>query len=567
MPDDDAAVDPLVRAATKPLLVAVDDERAVLGAVARDLRRQYGERYRILRAESGAEALDALRAAKLRNEVVALFLVDQRMPQMTGVEFLTEARSIYPDAKRVLLTAYADTDASIRAINESKLDHYLLKPWDPPEERLYPVIDDLLDDWHATFRPPFTGVNVVGHRWSAGSHAVKDFLARNLVPYRWLDIESDPEAKRLVQAAGASEADLPLVLLPDGEPLVRPTTLAIAERIGLRTRATGEFYDLVIVGAGPAGLAAAVYGASEGLRTLLVEREAPGGQAGQSSAIENYLGFPVGLSGGDLARRAVTQARRFGAEILTPVEAVDIRVNETVRTVCLADGTQLPCHAVLISTGVSYRILDVPGVERFSGAGLYYGAAITEAVAMQDQQVLVVGAGNSAGQAAMHLSKFASRVVMLVRGASLSASMSQYLIDQIEGNERIEVRTRTEIRELLGGDTLECATVEAVDEGRRETLSARGVFVFIGAAPRIDWVPPSVLRDGHGFILSGSDLVKGGRRPAGWPLERDPYWLETSVPGVFVAGDVRARSVKRVASAVGEGSMAVQFVHQFLAGA
>jgi thioredoxin reductase (NADPH) len=564
---NDSASDGAVgRVASKPLLVTVDDERAVLGAVARDLRRQYGERYRIVRAESGAEALDALRAAKLRNEVVALFLVDQRMPQMSGVEFLVEARRLYPEAKRVLLTAYADTDASIRAINESKLDHYLLKPWDPPEERLYPVLDDLLDDWHASYRPSFTGVSVVGHRWSADSHAVKDFLARNLVPYRWLDIEADPEAGRLVEAAGATDAGLPIVLLPDGQALVQPSTLAIAERIGLRTRAEGEFYDLVIVGAGPAGLAAAVYGASEGLRTLLVEREAPGGQAGQSSAIENYLGFPVGLSGSDLARRAVTQARRFGAEILTPVEAVDVRVADPVRTVCLADGTTLACHAVLISSGVSYRTLEVAGAERFSGAGLYYGAAITEAVAMKDAQVLIVGAGNSAGQAAMHLSKFAARVIMLVRGPSLAASMSQYLIDQIDGNERIEVRTRTEIRELLGGDTLECAIVEQVDEGTRETLAASGVFVFIGAAPRIDWVPPSVLRDGHGFILSGPDLVAGGRRPPGWPLERDPYWLETSVPGIFVAGDVRARSVKRVASAVGEGSMAVQFVHQFLAG-
>jgi thioredoxin reductase (NADPH) len=549
----------------KPLLVAVDDDRSVLGAVTRDLRRHYGERYRILRAESGAEALEALKEARRRNEVVALFLSDQRMPQMSGLEFLGQARELYPEAKRVLLTAYADTDASIQAINDTKLDHYLLKPWDPPEERLYPILDDLLDDWEAGFQPSFQGVRVVGHRWSAASHAVRDFLARNLVPYRWVDVEADAEADELLLAAGADRSAIPLVLLPDGVALVQPTTLEIAEHIGLKTRAALPFYDLVIVGGGPAGLAAAVYGASEGLRTLLVESEAPGGQAGLSSSIENYLGFPSGLSGGDLARRAVTQAKRFGAEILTPLEVMSVRREDPLRVVTLSGGNEIGCHALLIATGVSYRTLQVPGAERLAGTGLFYGAAITEALAMRGAPVFIVGAGNSAGQAAMYLSRFASKVTMLVRGPSLSATMSSYLIDQIAKNDAIEVRTHTQVRELHGDGTLDAVTIEATESGACEQVPARGVFVFIGALPRTEWVADLVECDDHGFILAGADLVRDGRRPKGWKEKRDPLWLETSVPGVFVAGDVRSRSVKRVASAVGEGSMAVQFVHQYLA--
>jgi thioredoxin reductase (NADPH) len=552
--------------APKPLILAVDDESAVLGAVARDLRRAYGGHYRIARAGSGAEAVEVVEEARLRGEAIALFLVDQRMPAMSGLEFLARAREHYPDAKRVLLTAYADTDASIRAINETRLDYYLMKPWDPPEERLYPVIDDLLDDWQASFQPPFQGVRVIGHPWSAATHAVKDFLARNLVPFRWLDVERDAEAQELIAVAGAEPTALPLVLLPDGTPLARPSSLEIAERIGLRTRPELPFYDLVIVGAGPAGLAAAVYGASEGLKTLLIEAEAPGGQAGLSASIENYLGFPVGLSGSDLARRAVTQARRFGAEILTPLEATGVRIEDPFRFVTLSDGSELGCHALLIATGVSYRTLDVPGADRFAGAGLFYGSSITEALTVADAPVFIVGGGNSAGQAAMYLARFASRVTVVVRGSSLAASMSQYLIAQIDANEKVELRTRSQLAELHGDERLERVSITDLDDGTTEVLEGRGVFVFIGAAPRTGWLADVVECDEKGFILSGPELVRGGRRPRGWTLRRDPLWLETSVPGVFVAGDVRSRSVKRVASAVGEGAMAVQFVHQHLSG-
>jgi thioredoxin reductase (NADPH) len=550
----------------KPVLLAVDDESTVLGAVARDLRREYGGRYRIARAGSGAEAIEVVAEARLRNDAIALFLVDQRMPVMSGLEFLAQAREHYPRAKRVLLTAYADTDASIQAINETGLDYYLMKPWDPPEERLYPVLDDLLDDWQASFSPPFQGVSVIGHPWSAASHMVKDFLARNLVPFRWLDVEREPEAQELLAVAGAEPTALPLVLLPDGTTLVRPSNLEIARRIGLKTRPELPFYDLVIVGAGPAGLAAAVYGASEGLKTLLIEGEAPGGQAGMSSSIENYLGFPVGLSGSDLARRAVTQARRFGAEILTPLEATGVRVDDPFRFVTLSDGSELGCHALLVATGVSYRTLAVPGADRLSGAGVFYGSSITEALEVADAPVFVVGGGNSAGQAAMYLSRYASRVTMIIRGSSLAASMSQYLIAQIEANGDIAIRTRSEVTELHGDTRLERVSISDLDDGSTETLEGRGVFVFIGAAPRTGWLADVVECDEKGFILSGPDLLRGGRRPRGWTARRDPLWLETSVPGIFVAGDVRSRSVKRVASAVGEGSMAVQFVHQHLGG-
>lgn len=552
--------------APRPALLALDDEPAVLSAVARDLRREYGKDYRILRASTGEDALELLRELKLRSEPLALMLVDQRMPRMTGVEFLAQASELHPDAKRVLLTAYADTDAAIAAINEVKLDHYLMKPWDPPEERLYPTLTDLLDDWQASYLPPFQGLTVIGHRWSRGAHALKDYLSRNLLPYRWLDVENDAEASELLQLAEADPLVLPVVLFPDGSHAVQPTNLELAERVGIHTRPGLPFYDLVIVGAGPAGLAAAVYGASEGLRTLLVEGEAPGGQAGTSSSIENYLGFPAGLSGGDLTRRAVAQARRFGAEILTPLEATSMRVEDPYRIVTLTDGSELSCHTLLISTGVSYRKLEAPGADRLAGAGVFYGAAISEAIDSRDQDVFIVGAGNSAGQAAMYLARYAKSVTMLVRGQSLSSSMSQYLIDQIEAVPNISLRLRTEIVELQGEGKLDAITVRDLDKGDLESVAAFALFIFIGAAPRTDWIDVSVARDARGFIFSGTDLGSNGEKPRSWNLRRQPYWLETSVPGIFVAGDVRHRSVKRLASAVGEGSMAVQFIHQYLAG-
>jgi thioredoxin reductase (NADPH) len=552
------------RGAERPVILAVDDEPAVLGAIVRDLRREYGKRYRVRRADSGAAALDLLRQLKLRNAPVALFLVDQRMPVMSGVEFLAKAIELYPDAKRVLLTAYADTEAAIRAINEVGLNHYLMKPWDPPEEQLYPVLTDLLDDWQTSFAPPFEGIRVVGHQWSAQSHRVKDFLSRNLVPYQWLDVELDEEARHLLELSGSDGMQLPLVLFTDGSSLVQPTNVQIAQKVGLKMQPGLPFYDLVIVGAGPAGLAAAVYGASEGLSTILVEGEAPGGQAGTSSRIENYLGFPSGLSGGDLSRRAVAQARRFGAEVLTPLGATSIRAEDPYRLVTLTDGSEISCHAVLIATGVSYRELDVPGVRRLTGAGVYYGAAITEALACRDKDVFIVGAGNSAGQAAVYLSKYARSVTMIVRGGSLTKSMSRYLAAQIESHDKIAIMARSTVQEVTGGTNLEAITVADRDTGEARTVPAYALFIFIGAVPHTEWVAGIVERDAQGFILTGPALVRGGRRPRGWALDRDPFLLETSVAGIFACGDVRSGPVKRVASAVGEGSMAVQFVHQYL---
>jgi thioredoxin reductase (NADPH) len=550
---------------SKPTILAVDDEPAVLSAVARDLRKEYGADYNVVRAGSGAAALEALKKLKLSDEPVALLVVDQRMPAMTGVEFLSQALALYPDAKRVLLTAYADTDAAIRAINQVRLHHYLMKPWDPPEEHLYPVLTDLLDDWRAGFRPPFEGVRVVGHRWSADGHRIKDFLARNLIPYRWMDVEQDTEAQRLREAAGADVA-LPLVLLPDGATLSRPDVADLADRLGLHRRAESDAYDLVIVGGGPSGLAAGVYAASEGLRTLIIEREAPGGQAGMSSSIENYLGFPAGLSGGDLARRAVAQAKRFGAELLAPREAVAIRTQDGYQVVDLANGGTVTSQALLICTGVSYRTLDVPGADQLSGAGLYYGAAITEALAVRDQDVLVVGGGNSAGQAVIYLARFARTVTLLVRSGSLASGMSQYLVERIQETGNVVVRTNSAIAAVHGSPSLESVDVQDVRAGSTERLNVRALFLFIGAAPRTDWLGKNIQLDKQGFILTGPDLVHDGKRPHGWTAARDPLWLETSVPGVFAAGDVRHRSTKRVASAVGEGAMAVQFVHQHLSG-
>ncbi|MEM9927744.1 MAG: FAD-dependent oxidoreductase [Cyanobacteria bacterium P01_D01_bin.50] len=550
---------------SKPVILTVDDDPQVLQAVARDLRQQYGNNFRIMRADSGATALDTLEKLKLRNETVALFLADQRMPQMSGVEFLEKGLEMYPNAKRALLTAYADTDAAINAINKTQVDYYLMKPWDPPQERLYPVIDDLLDDWMAHFRPPFEGIRVIGNRWSPDSHQVKDFLARNQVPYEWLDIESSQEAQKLVQYADCDRLKLPLVLFSDGSSLLQPNNVQLAEKIGLQTQAEKPFYDLIIVGGGPAGLAAAVYGASEGLRTLMIEKEAPGGQAGTSSRIENYLGFPVGLSGGDLARRAVTQARRFGVEILTPQEVQGIRLQEQYRIIQLKDGNEISCHALILALGVAWRRLNVPGIERLTGAGIYYGAAQTEARSCEGEQVYIVGAANSAGQGAMYFSKYASKVIILVRGDSLGKSMSQYLIDQIEATPNIEVRLHTSVIEAKGETSLEQLTLVNSLTNEQETVSASSLFIFIGAKPSTEWLDGVVETDDRGFILAGTDLTgNGSNRPKGWNLERDPFLLETNVPGVFAVGDVRHGSVKRVASGVGEGSICVQFVHNYL---
>ena len=556
--------------ANKPVLFAIDDDPEVLRAVERDLRRRYargrnGDGYRVLRANSADSALDTLGQLKLRGDTVALFLVDQRMPRTTGVEFLEETRDLYPEAKKVLLTAYADTDAAIKAINDIGLDYYLQKPWDPPEENLYPVLDDLLGDWRSHYRPPFEGIRVVGNRWSPGSHAIKDFLARNRVPYQWQDVEVSEEAWQLVSQADGGEPRLPLVVFPDGTYLEAPENVEVAEKVGLRTRAERPFYDLIIVGGGPSGLAAAVYGASEGLKTVLIEREAPGGQAGTSSRIENYLGFPAGLSGADLSQRAVTQARRFEVEILTPQEVAEVRVEDPYRVVRLADGTEISCHALLITTGVSYRKLEVPGVERLAGAGVYYGAAMTEALSCKDEDVYIVGGANSAGQAAMYFSQHARKVVILCRSGDLRKGMSEYLVKQIEDTPNIEVRVNSGVAAAFGEDHLERLTIKNSKTGDEETASARSLFIFIGAAPKTEWLDGVVERDERGFILSGPDLIRDGKRPKNWTEDRDPYLLETSVPGIFVAGDVRYGSVKRVASGVGEGSIAVQFIHRYLA--
>lgn len=548
----------------KPAILAVDDDDLVLRAVERDLRRQYGGQYRILGARSGAEALQTLQALKLRHDPVALFLVDQRMPQITGVEFLEQAIRLFPDAKRILLTAYADTDAAIRAINIVKLDHYLLKPWDPPEVNLYPVLNDLLDDWLAAYRPPFEGIRVIGLRYSAHTHEVRDFLARNLIPFQWMDIESDPEARRLAEIAGGDRPQLPLVLFPDGSSLAQPGKSQLAEKIGLRVRAEQPFYDLIIVGGGPAGLAAAVYSASEGLHTLMIERAAPGGQAGGSSRIENYLGFPVGLSGADLARRAVAQAKRFGVEILTPQEATALRAADPYRFVTLADGSELSCHALIIATGVHYRKLEVPDIDLLTGAGVYYGASAVEALSYRGQDVFLVGGANSAGQAAIHFAQYCANVTMLVRGNSLEKSMSQYLIDQIRATENVRVRLDTSVIAVYGQQRLESITIRNSRTGEEETLPAMALFLFIGAVPQTGWVAGVLERDEHGFLLTGPDLPGEGGRPRGWMLDRDPYLLETNVPGVFVAGDVRYGSTKRIATAVGEGAIAVRFVHEYL---
>ncbi len=544
----------------RPAIVAVDDEPAVLAAVARDLRRRFGDRYRVMRAGSGADALDLLKQVRARGEQVALLVADQRMPGLSGTEYLVEAREIVPEAKRVLLTAYADTEAAIQAINEVNLDYYLRKPWDPPEDEFYPVVEDLLTTWESAAALESGGVRVIGHRFSKDSHDVRDFLARNRVPARWFDIERDAEARELLKVFDIDPERLPAALLEDGSILERPTILELAERLGISAQPVGDHYDLVIVGGGPAGLAAAVYGASEGLRTVLVEREAPGGQAGQSSRIENYLGFPAGLSGSDLARRATDQARRLGAELVTVQEAVALRLEGVGRFVELTGGAVLSANTVLVASGVSYRQLDAPGFKELTGAGIYYGAALSEARACQDQHVVVIGGANSAGQAAVYFSGYAGKVTMLVRADSLAKSMSHYLIEQIGALENIEVRTgATAIAAQAQDGHLKSLRIRDAD-GSEKVEQADACFVFIGAAPRTDWLDGVVARDDRGFILSGSEV-----RDNGWSLSREPYVLETSAPGVFVAGDVRTRSIKRVASAVGEGSMAVSLIHEYLA--
>ncbi|MFE7954626.1 MULTISPECIES: FAD-dependent oxidoreductase [unclassified Streptomyces] len=549
--------------AARTVILTVDDDPGVSRAVARDLRRRYGESYRIVRAESGESALEALRELKLRGDLVAVILADYRMPQMNGIEFLEQAMDVYPGARRILLTAYADTNAAIDAINVVDLDHYLLKPWDPPEEKLYPVLDDLLQAWKCSDFKPVPSTKVVGHRFSARSSEVREFLARNQVPYRWYSSD-EPEGRRLLAAAGQDGQRLPLVVTPDGEPLVEPDPPELAARVGLATTPTADFYDLVVIGGGPAGLGAAVYGASEGLRTVLVERSATGGQAGQSSRIENYLGFPDGVSGAQLTDRARRQAAKFGAEILTAREVTGLEASGAARIVRFADGSAVAAHSVILATGVQYRQLPAPGAEDLTGCGVFYGSALTEAPACHGQDVYIVGGANSAGQAAMYLARGAKSVTLLVRGPSLSASMSHYLIQQIEEAPNIGVRPRTVVEAAHGEGRLERLTLRDVDTGESEEVDAGWLFVFIGAAPLTDWLDGTVLRDERGFILAGPDLTPDGTPPAGWELDRPPYHLETNVPGVFVAGDARAESAKRVASAVGEGAMAVMLVHRYL---
>ena len=551
----------------KPILLSVDDDSDVLRAIERDLRSQYGAEYRVIGSDSPEGALTLLKHLKVRNDSVALLLADQRMPHMDGVTFLQEGMRIFPEAKRALLTAYADTNAAISAINQANINYFFLKPWDPPTDHLYPQLDDLLDDWRASYRPTFEGIRVLGTRWSPRSYELRDFLARNRVPYQWIDVElsaNDPETKRLLEALGPEASSLPVVLFPDGTKLLEGIPAEVAQRVGLRTRAQTDFYDLAIVGGGPAGLAAAVYGASEGLHTVMIEREAPGGQAGMSSRIENYLGFPMGLSGGDLARRAVVQAQRFGVEILAPQEAVGVRTEGPYRMIRFADGTEISCHALMIATGVQWRRLEAPGVERLQGAGVYYGGGSTEALSCKGENIYVVGGANSAGQAAMNFAKYADRVVIVMRGSSLSSTMSQYLIDQIKETRNIQIWPHASVSEAHGDTHLEEISFLCSDTNKIERVSASAMFIFIGALPRTDWLKDAVERDDRGFILTGPDLIREGQRPKGWMLDRDPFLLETNVPGLFAVGDVRHGSVKRVASGVGEGSVAVQFIHQYL---
>lgn len=548
----------------KPIILTVDDDPEVLQAISRDVRRGFGDRFRVIRADSGNRALDVLRQVRIGNDTVALMLVDQRMPEMTGVDLLNEARGLFPDAKRALLTAYADTEAAIKAINDVRLDYYLVKPWDPPEQRLYPVLDDLLDDWLADYHPTFDGIRVIGHRWSPESHAARDFLARNQVPYRWLDLSADREAQDLLALTRADPENCPILIFPDGSILEKPTVEQIAEKAGIRGTADVPLYDVAIIGGGPAGLAAAVYAASEGLTTVIVEREAAGGQAGMSSRIENYLGFPNGLSGGELARRAMAQAKRFGAEFLLTHEVASLDPHEGVISVTMSDGSSIRAHSVILASGVSYRRLQIPGADELTGRGIYYGAAMSEASSVAGEDIHIVGAANSAGQAALFFASHARSVTMLVRGPGLSASMSHYLAEQIEATPNVHLKFNTTVEGAAGEDRLESIIVRDASTGTMQTVPVCALFVFIGAFPRTEWLDGRVARDERGFILTGPDVMDG-QRPKGWPLERDPFLLETSVPGVFAAGDVRHGSGKRVATAVGEGAMAVMSIWQYRA--
>lgn len=548
-----------------PIIFSIDDDPQVLQAIQQDLRKQYRKQYRIMCTSSAREALDALTELKKKGEQVALFLSDQRMPDMTGVEFLVQARKVYPDAKRALLTAYSDIDAAVRSINEVQLDYYIAKPWDPPEEKLYPVLDDLLSDWQANYRPPFEGLKLVGYQFSPQSHELKDFLAGNLFPYQWLDIENNPDAQPLLDLHTITTTELPAVLFEDGTVLRRPTISDLGERLGLTPRASHGLYDLAIIGAGPAGLAAAVYGGSEGLRTILVDKRAPGGQAGTSSRIENYLGFPNGLSGADLTRRAISQAKRFEVEFLAPQEVVEIKSVGQYKHIHMSDGSEVVARAIILSTGVAYHKLENESLDRFTGAGVYYGAATTEAYAFKGQPVYIVGGGNSAGQGAMYLSRTASEVFICIRRSSLAETMSQYLIDQIEQTPNIRVLPCTEVVEAMGNERMECLVLEDMNTHERQTVQAAGLFIFIGTKPLTDWIAMNILKDPKGFIATGRDLVKYTEFKKVWTLNREPFLLETCSPGIFAAGDVRSGAMNRVASAVGEGAMAVSFVHKYLA--
>ena len=546
----------------KPAIFAVDDDPVVVNAIERDLRRKYGREYRVLKADSGQQALQTLSELQKRGETVALFVADQRMPHMTGVQFLEAARALYPEAKKVLLTAYADIEAAIQSINRVGLDYYLTKPWDPPEERLYPPLDEVLEDWRTHARLPFEGIRVAGSLWSNEAHQIKDFLVRHQIPYQFLDVDSDAKARSLVEQANGGAVKIPTVFFPDGTVLIEPDVRAVADKAGIATRATLPFYDLVILGGGPAGLAAAVYASSEGLHCLLVEKHAPGGQAGSSPKIENYLGFPAGISGGDLTRRAMTQARRFGAEILSAQEATHVRLQDPYRVVTLTDGSEVSCHALLLATGASFHTLNVPNAEKFTGAGIYYGAAHTEAHFYRDQDVFVVGGANSAGQGALFLSRFAHHVTMLIRGAAPTAS--QYLIDALVQNDKIEILLHTDLIGVRGEDKLEGVDVRNTLTHGEQILPGAALFVFIGVRPQSDVVAALVQRDSKGYVLTGGDLIQAGKRPSGWPLDRDPYLCETSVPGIFAAGDVRFGTNHRVASASGEGGIAVAMIRQYL---
>jgi len=548
----------------KPIILTVDDEPHVLNAIERDLRKYYYKDYRIMKVGSGTDALETVRELKRRNEPIALFLVDQRMPGLSGIEFLEEALKLYPEARKVLLTAYADTDAAISSINTVGLDHYLLKPWDPPEQHLYPVLDDLLAVWLATVQLPYDGIRVVGTTWSASSHNVKDFLTRNQIPYQWLNIEKDSEIRNLIESMNIDGSQLPVVLFPDGTHLINPGQKAIAEKVGLTTKAQRPFYDLIIVGAGPAGLAAAVYGASEGVKTILIEKEATGGQAGTSARIENYLGFPQGVSGVDLARRATTQAKRLGAEILVPYEVADVRLEDQYKIVTLSDGTELSCHALLIASGMMIKKLDIEGIDSFIGASIYYGAAITEAENCRGGHAVVVGGANSAGQGAMFLSRYAKQVTMLVRGKTIEQSMSQYLVEQIKGTRNIDIRLSSELSAVHGDDQLESITIQNNETGATEAIPADAVFLFVGATPRSEFIADLVETSEDGFVVTGPDLFKNDKRPKNWNLKRDPFLMETNIPGIFAAGDIRYNAVRRVASSVGQGSICIFFVQRYL---